>query len=69
MFIVASIEKNPSSVRSVMATFRPYGTWILFATRFYKHFALTGQWHEVKSEIERRPFWSAVTSHRFDVGE
>jgi hypothetical protein len=30
MFIVIIADKTPSSVRSAMLTFRPYGAWVLF---------------------------------------
>ena len=37
MFIVTITDKNPSSVRSAMSTFRPYGAGTLFNTLYYKH--------------------------------
>ena len=42
MFIVTIANKNPSSVRSVMSTFRPYGAEMLFDARHYKHFVPNG---------------------------
>ena len=42
MFIATITDKNPSSVRSVMSTFRPYGAGMLFDTLDYKHFVPNG---------------------------
>jgi len=42
MFIVTITYKTPSSVRSAMSTFRPYGAEILFNAYNYKHFVPNG---------------------------
>ncbi|MEN3334846.1 MAG: hypothetical protein V7641_4211 [Blastocatellia bacterium] len=42
MFIVTIANKIPSSVRSVMSTFRPAGAGILFDGCNYKHFVPNG---------------------------
>jgi hypothetical protein len=42
MFIVTIVNKLPSSVRSAMLTFRPYGGFVSMASRDYKHFVPTG---------------------------
>jgi hypothetical protein len=52
MFIATIANKIPSSVRSAMLTFRPYGTGIFFAIRYYKHFVPTGLF-QMRSRLSR----------------
>jgi hypothetical protein len=49
MFIVTIANKIPSSVRSAMLTFRPYGAGILLDGCNYKHFVPNGTFQTLQT--------------------